>query len=32
MSWSNPAKGYMSTPTVIGDHAYLLLQNRIRVD
>lgn len=27
MSWSNPAKGYMSTPTVIGDHAYLLLQN-----
>lgn len=27
LSWSNPAKGYMSTPTVIGQHAYLLLQN-----
>lgn len=27
MAWSNPAKGYMSTPTVIQDHAYILLQN-----
>ncbi len=27
VAWSNPAKGYMSTPTVIDKHAYLLLQN-----
>jgi outer membrane protein assembly factor BamB len=27
VAWSNPAKGYMSTPTIIDGHAYLLLQN-----
>lgn len=27
VAWSNPAKGYMSTPTVIDKHAYILLQN-----
>ncbi len=27
LAWSNPAKGYMSTPSVIDGHAYLLLQN-----
>jgi outer membrane protein assembly factor BamB len=26
--WSNAARGYMSTPVVIGDHAYLHLQNQ----
>jgi outer membrane protein assembly factor BamB len=27
LAWSNPAKGYMSTPAIIDQHAYLLLQN-----
>ncbi len=26
-AWSSPAKGYMSTPTVIDGYAYMLLQN-----
>ncbi|MDX1961686.1 MAG: PQQ-binding-like beta-propeller repeat protein [Pirellulales bacterium] len=26
-TWSNNAKGYMSTPVVIGDHLYIHLQN-----
>ncbi|WP_166831784.1 PQQ-binding-like beta-propeller repeat protein [Thalassoroseus pseudoceratinae] len=27
-TWSNNAKGYMSTPVIIGSHAYLHLQNQ----
>jgi outer membrane protein assembly factor BamB len=27
-SWTNPATGYMSSPVVVGDHAYLHLGNR----
>jgi len=27
-AWSNNAQGYMSTPVVVGDHAYVHLQNQ----
>jgi outer membrane protein assembly factor BamB len=28
-AWDNPAKGYMSTPVVVGGHAYVQLTNRL---